>query len=337
MKSLSSDLVSLIIVTYNNEKDIQQCLESLSQQTYQHYEIIIVDNASRDSTLKIIEEFTKINNKITTIRLDSNVGFAKGNNIGLQYAAGRYIALLNPDTEASASWLEALMAVVNNTDNDNYGIYASKLLISSSGLIDSAGDGCTTTGKGYKRGEGLLSSEFQEQEEVFGACGGAMLINKQVIADIGFLDEDFFLIFEDTDFCFRARLAGWRCLFVPKAIVYHKVRTSIGNMSDMAVYYSIRNSNYVWLKNIPTKLLIIYLHEKMLQNIISFFYFGIKHKKLKIYFQANFDVLKSLLSLLNKRRLITKSTIINTKAIYNMLTSIWQKDFLEQKSHKFFK
>ncbi len=326
--------VSIIIVTYNSENIIMSCLLSLLNQTYKDFEIIIVDNASTDLTCNQVTSFE--NSNIKLIRSSVNEGFTGGNIKGLNYVTdeSKYIALLNPDTEAVPTWLGALLYALDK--HNDVGICASKLIAHDTNLIDSAGDGCTTTCKGYKRGEGLPDNMYNKSEYVFGACGGAMLMRRKVIESIGFLDNDFFLIHEDTDFCFRAMLHGWKTLFVPEAIVYHKVRSSIGKMSDMAVYYSIRNSQYVWFKNMPTRLMFKYLPQKIIQDIACFYYFVVKHHKHKPYFQATFDFIQAIPRLLKIRRHIQNNILVNLSAVDQTLTSVWDQDLMRQKKYKLF-
>lgn len=325
---MSEPLVSIIIVTYNNESVIRECLACLSAQLYQNYEVILVDNNSHDGTLNIVEEFSCVQ----VIPSKHNLGFTGGNILGLASAKGEYILLLNPDTEIQSQCLVALVSGI--TTHPEVGLCAAKLINYSSGLIDSAGDGCTTTGRGFKRGEGERSEKYSCQEYVFGACGGAVLIYRQVIEQIGFLDDDFFLIHEDTDFNFRAQLAGWKCLYVPDAVVLHKVRSSIGDMSDIAVYYSIRNSRYVWVKNMPLPLMLKYLHHQFIQEIGAFIFFVIKHHKLKAYCRANFDFVRGIPTLLKKRGAIAKLEKVNNKQLEPLLTSLFQSDLLRAKIKK---
>ena len=327
---MSEPLVSIIIVTYNNENVIRECLQCLATQTYQNVEIILVDNHSRDSTLSIVREFSCV----YVIPSQDNLGFAGGNIRGFGAAQGEYIFLLNPDTEIQSQSLVALIDGI--TTHPEAGLCAAKLINYSTGLIDSAGDGCTTTGRGYKRGDGEDSAQYSCPECVFGACGGAVLIRRQLIEEIDFLDDDFFLIHEDTDFNFRAQLAGWKCLFVPDAVVLHKVRSSIGEMSDMAVYYSIRNSRYVWVKNMPMPLLLKYLHHQILQEIGAFIFFVLKHHKIKAYCQANLDFIKAIPGLLKKRRNIAQLKKVSNQQLEPLLTSLFQADLLKAKFKKIF-
>src|SRR5208283_4510582 len=117
-------------------------------------------------------------------------------------------------------------------------------------------DGYSTFGHAFKRGEGLSASDYAEREYVFGACAGAALYRREMVEQIGFFDEDFFLIFEDTDINFRAQLSGWKCLYVPEAVVYHRVGGSIKNISELAAYHVVRNDKLVKIKNIPALVLL---------------------------------------------------------------------------------
>jgi hypothetical protein len=324
---MSQSLVSIIVVTFNNESVITACLEALSKQSYQKYEVIVVDNCSQDATLDMVEAFSYVH----LIRSKNNSGFTGGNILGLQQAQGEFIVLLNPDTEVSLTWLEELVNSMRS--NPNIGLCASNLLVFGSNITDSAGDGCTTTGRGFKCNEGERQ-QYGQNTYVFGACGGAVMLRRKLIDEIGFLDDDFFLIHEDTDLNFRARLAGWACLFVPKAIVYHKVRSSIGHMSNIAVYYSIRNARFVWVKNMPSALLLKYFHHHVIQELGAFIFFCVKHHKWSAYWQANVDFFKMLPKMLKKRREIKLLKKITNAELEKMLTPVFEYDFLKSKLQK---
>jgi GT2 family glycosyltransferase len=323
--------VSIIIVNYNGLSTILDCLKSLERQTETDYEVIVVDNASVDGSVATIQsQFPEV--KMVTLK--ENRGFTGGNIEGLRHATGIYICLLNPDTEVTNNWLKSLVQGMDR--HPEVGICASKLLVHGSRQIDSAGDGCTTTGRGYKRGEGQNCSFYTSEEYIFGGCGGALLLRKTMIDQIGFLDDDFFLIYEDTDFNFRAQLAGWKCLFVPSAVVYHKVRSSIGTLSDLAVYYSIRNARFVWVKNMSTRLLIKYFHHHLVQEIGSIVYFCLKHQKWRAYFRANVSFLSLLPKMIKKRRAIMENKKVSDRELEQILTPLFQPGLLRQKIRKVF-
>lgn len=324
--------ISIIIVNYNGFKVIKKCIDSILNQSYKNYEIIIVDNNSYDSSISLLKEYE---NKLKIIVLNENKGFAGGNIEGLKYAKGEYIVLLNNDTEVDVNWLKNLIKPM--LDDPEIGICASKMIKYGTNCIDSAGDGCTTTGRGFKIGENEEHEKYTKSRYVFGACAGAVAYRKKMLNEIGFFDDDFFLIHEDTDLNFRAQLAGWKCYYVHSAIVYHKVRSTIGVMSDIAVYYSVRNAEYVWLKNVPLILMMKYFHHKIMQEIGSFVYYCIKHGKYRIYYKAKVDFLLNISSLLKKRKVIQKNRKVTIKYLDQIFTSIFSHEIFIKKLIKIFR
>lgn len=144
----------------------------------------------------------------------------------------------------------------------------------------------------------------------------------------------FFLIHEDTDLNFRMQLAGWKVLFVPHAIVYHRISQSIGHLSDLAIYYSLRNLEFVRIKNISTKLLVKHLPTLMIGSFAEFIYFGIRHRKLKIYLKAKLDVLKNWHQMYSKRKKILRNKKVEDEYIEKILTPVWDTKFLMEKLQK---
>jgi GT2 family glycosyltransferase len=336
VKKSTMPLVSILIVNYNGQGLIINCLRALGEQSFKDFEIIIIDNASADNSLDEIKNYLTgglLSSSVKLISLGKNVGFAAGSVEGLRYACGKYIALLNNDAEADRRWLEELVKAMD-TDPES-GICASKMIVAGSDIIDSAGDGFSTALKGFGVGEGEKSFLFDKRMYVFGSCGGAALYRRKMIEEIGFLDEDFFLIHEDIDLDFRAQLNGWKVLYIPTAIIYHKVRSSIGQMSDMAVYYTLRNSEFVRTKNIPLAIFIRCFPEFVIGILTEFFYFVIKHKRLRLYLKAKIDVIRMLPTMLKKRSIIMKNRKVNYKYLLNIMTPIWQKSFFLKKIKKF--
>jgi hypothetical protein len=324
-------IVSVIIVAFNQKEMLLEAIDSLLKQTYPDVEIIIVDNNSIDGTSDFIK--TK-RPQISYIKSEVNLGFAGGNNLGLEHSNGEYIALLNSDAIAQADWLETLTAAMDT--HPDVGICASKLLVFGTEVIDSAGDGFSANLKGFKRGEGLPARSYGKEEYVFGACAGAALYRRKMLDEIDFFDEDFFLIHEDTDLNFRAQLAGWKVLYVPKAIVNHKVRSTIGSMSDIAIYYTLRNCEFVRLKNIPLVVFLQCLPSYVFGTIADFFYFALRHGKLKLYVKAKTDVIKKLKLMLGKRKKIMRMKRVDNSYIYSMMAPVWNRQFFLTKLKKFF-
>lgn len=312
-------MISIIIVNWNGEKFLEDCFNSLHTQSYKNFEVIFVDNASTDGSLPIAERLASaLNLDIKFVELDRNAGFAEGNNEGLKYSTGQYIALLNTDTVAEKDWLKNLIEAME--ENPEVGICASKLIVVGENVIDSAGDGYSTFGHAFKRGEGNLPQNFIKKEYVFGACAGAALYRGKMIDEIGLFDEDFFLIFEDTDLNFRAQLNGWKCLYVPDAIVYHKVGGSMKNISELAAYFSVRNDKLVKIKNLPVSILFRKLHCLILGEVIWFFYYLI-NGRFMYYLRANFDVLKNLPLYFKKRQKVISLKKVPDRYINTLLTS----------------
>ena len=325
--------VSVIVITFNSSSTIKDCLASLGEQTRKDFEVILVDNNSHDNTSEVVEYIKPVLGfPLKTFYLDRNTGFAGGNHFGLKQAAGGYIALLNPDAMAENFWLEELIKSMDS--HSEVGICASKIIDEKINIIDSAGDIYTPVLRGFKRGEGESSKRFNDQEYIFGACAGAALYRRKMIEEIGFLDKDFFLIHEDTDLNFRAQLSGWKVLYVPTAVVRHKVRSSIGPMSPIAIYYTLRNNELVKIKNIPLGIFLRCIPDFLIGTVIEFVYFVIKHKRLRLYFRAKIDTISMLPRMLKKRSIIMKNRKVSHGYLLNMMTPVWQKDFLITKIKK---
>jgi GT2 family glycosyltransferase len=310
---------SIIIVNWNGKQFLSDCLTALRAQTFADFEVIFVDNASTDASLPLARQMlSTLNLHGKCIELGSNVGFAAGNNEGLKYASGRYVVLLNTDTVAEKDWLAHLAEAMES--HPDVGICASKLVVHGENVIDSAGDGFSTFGHAFKRGEGGPPDCFSEQEYVLGACAGAAMYRREMIQQIGFFDEDFFLIFEDTDLNLRAQLNGWKCLYVPDAIVSHRVGGSMKKISHKASYYAVRNDKIAKIKNLPFPVVIRQLPFLILGEVIWFFYYII-NGRFRYYLKANIDVLKVLPVYMKKRREVMSLKKVPDRYINNLLTS----------------
>jgi len=312
-------MVSIIIVNWNGERLLEDCFNSLSEQTFKNFEVIFVDNSSTDGSLLSAKRLAAaLHLDVKFVELDRNKGFAGGNNEGLKYSSRQYIALLNTDTISEKNWLKNLVGAMEIYPQ--IGICASKLIVDNESGIDSAGDGYSTFGHAFKNGEGSSPQDFSEYRYIFGACAGAALYRREMIQQIGFFDEDFFLIFEDTDLNFRAQLSGWKCLYVPDAIVYHKVGGSIEKIYELAVYYVIRNDKLVKVKNIPFAIFVYKMPCFILGEIIWLAYYMVTGR-FKVYMRANIDVLKNIPISLKKRRKVMNIKKVSNKYIISLLTS----------------
>lgn len=314
--------VSIIIVNWNGRQFLDECLSSLRRQTCADYEIIFVDNGSQDDSINFVQDnFSEVN----ILALDKNLGFTEGNIEGLKVAKGDYICLLNNDTRATSEWLKFLADVM-----DEYlevGMCASKVIIDGTNIINSCGDGMTTAGMGYQIGRGEPIDRYTKKEYIFGGYGAAMMYRKKMLDEIGFFDDSFFMIYEEDDLSFRAQLAGWKCLYVPQAVVYHKVSASIKRTSTISVYHMARNIEWLWIKNMPTYFIFRYLHHKIIQELIEFCYF-LFIGRLKAYLKGKIDAAITLPVTIKKRKEIQTNKRVSNKYLNNIISSMWPVVFL---------
>jgi GT2 family glycosyltransferase len=313
-------------VNWNGERLLHSCLTALARQSYLDREIIVVDNGSTDSS---VANARKAFSSFRIIELTENKGFTGGNSEALKIARGEFIALINNDCRADDVWCERLLAPMLN--DSTIGICASKLLFDRGHTINSVGDGLTAAAVGFNRGLGEKLPCYTEPEMVFGACGAAVLYRQRMLEEIGFLDEDFFLYDEDTDLSFRAQLAGWKCVYVPDAIVYHKGNATSGRLSDTHAYYHTRNLEFVWIKNMPLGLILRFAHHKVLQEIGSFCYLCLRHGKWWPYFRAKFDALRMLPRMWKKRRTIQGRRRVSNAYLRSLMTSMLSVEFAKKK------
>lgn len=290
-------IVSFIIVNWNGKLFLKQCIDAISRQSNHDFEIIVIDNGSTDGSAAFIEESYP---QVMLVKLDRNYGFTGGNIEGLCHANGRYVALINNDAILPCDWLQ-LMIDAFNTDT-KIGFCSSRIVIAGTNQIDSAGDTFTTAFTGTKIGELHDMKEFAERRFIPGACAAAVIYKREMLDDIGFLDDNFFLNHEDTDLNLRAWLAGWKCLYIPEAVVEHSVSTTIGKFSETSVYYFARNSLWVWIKNTPTYFLFRYLHHRIAYELASLAFFCFIAHHWRPFLRGKYHSLKGLPRMFRKRK-----------------------------------
>ena len=306
--------VSIIIVNWNGKKFLADCLDGLKQQTYKDFSVLIVDNGSNDGSPEFVQTHYP---EVRIITLSRNLGFAVANNIAIQSVQTKYVALLNNDAVPHPAWLAALVNVLEN--HFDAGLVASKMLFyDNRNVVDRAGDEYTAAGAGNLRGRGEPSENFNNLELVFGACAGAALYRKLMLDDIGLFDEDFFLLYEDVDLSFRAQLEGYKCLYVPDAIVYHKASSSIGDDSAISVYYSHRNLEWVYIQNMPAGLVKKTIVKHLIYNVGSLIFFVFRGRG-KDFLRAKWDAVMGLKRALDKRRQTQSRKKVSDEYIWNLL------------------
>ena len=244
-------------------------MSALLAQTYSFYEIILVDNGSDDGSVDFVAERFP---EVRIIENGENLGFAAGNNVAIRVARGDYIVTLNNDTRAEPDWLEELVKVAET--DPKIGMCASKMLFYyHTGVLNSTGIGLDIAGIAWDRRGGERDDGLErEPVEVFGPCAGAALYRREMLDEVGLFDEDFFVYHEDVDLAWRARSRGWRCMYNPRAIVYH-VHSATG-LEGSAFKNRLLGRNKIWtmVKNYPFPQIFLFLPLIAFYDLASVFY-----------------------------------------------------------------
>ncbi|MBW6503937.1 glycosyltransferase family 2 protein [bacterium] len=249
--SSNSPLFSVIILNWNGRHLLEECLDSVSSQSFRDFETIVVDNGSTDGSVDWLKD--RFGDAVLTVALPSNLGFAGGNNAGIRVARGSYVILLNNDTAADPRWLAALADAVRR--HPDAGMFTPKILnFYRRDEIDNTGHLIYLDG--LARGRDRLEKDggrFNEEGETLWPSGCAGVYKREMLDRIGLLDESFFAYGEDVDLGLRARWAGWPCFYVPTAVVYHKYSATTGAYSPQKAFLVERNRIWILFKNFPAR------------------------------------------------------------------------------------
>jgi len=246
---INAPLASVIIPNWNGIELLRACLGSLRHQTIDSFEVIVVDNHSTDDSVAVLHhEFPEV----TVLALPKNVGFTGGCNAGLLAAHGRYLVLLNNDTEVEPEWLEKLTRGLSL--HPEAGIATSRIMLyNPRGVLNAAGDIYRRNGVPDSRGVWqAYGPDYATEAWVFGGSGGAMALRREMLAETGLFDESFFMWCEDVDLSWRCQLLGWKCIYIPDAVIYHHLSATGGG--PLASYYVGRNTLWVIARNMPPAL-----------------------------------------------------------------------------------
>lgn len=306
--------VLIIIINYRRSEDTLKCLNSVLASSYKDYKIILIDNASKDDSVEKILKWINKNdsvlsqnekthfsdqkivnsifsgNKIEFILSKENYGFAGANNIGMSYAIENgydYVLLLNNDTIVKADFIEPFIELAES--DSSIGIVGGKALSPKNNSVISAG-GKMNWLRGF--GNNMIENEKWDLAcEVEFVSGCQMLIKKEVLETVGYLSEQYFLYYEDVDYCFRSREKGWKVYYEPKSIIWHNESTSTGYGSPSRYFYLTR-ARIIFNKIYNKKYFIIftiYLSILQVYRIIKWFFSGkIEHVKAAILSQLAF-------------------------------------------------
>lgn len=312
-------LVSILIVNYNGSEVLAPCLSSLEKSFYPDFEVIVVDNGSTDNSVKMINKNHK---KVILVEAGKNLGFASGNNLALESARGKYVVLLNGDTEVEPYWLSKLVDFAEKTPDG--GVFTPKVLFfEDKNTINSAGGLCDIYGFSPLRGTFEKDmGQYDNSETIFYAHGAAMMVRKEVINKIGFLDDSYFIYHDEFDFCWRAWLSGYKVYYVPGSIVYHKLMKRLFYTKEKLAkrqFLVKKNRIRTLIKNHKNPLLILLaLFVGILISFVELFYY--------ILFKGDFESPKGILQgfwwnikvlpdTLKKRKAVQKLYCVSEKEV----------------------
>ncbi len=249
--------VAVVIVNWNRRDLLRNCLNSLRSQRGVPFEVVVVDNGSEDgSASMVIQEFGNCPDlRVRLVRNEQNRGFCAANNQGIAASGGQFVALLNNDAEADDGWLAALRRCFEH--GADIGMAASKILVyEDPRRIDKAGHLIYPDGQNRGRGSGEVDAgQYDQVEEVLWPDGCAAMYRREMLHEIGGFDEDFFAYADDAELGLRARIAGWKCLYTPDAVVRHHRGSTLGVASSRRLALIERNRVLLAAKLFPWSLL----------------------------------------------------------------------------------
>lgn len=275
--------VSIISINYNGAGVTCELLESLKKVTYPNYEVIIVDNASQEDASSIIKNHPWV----TFISSDVNLGFAGGNNLGLNAAKGDYFLLLNNDTEVDPGFIEP---IVERMEHDKFiGITSPKIIFHHSpGIIQFAGFNPINryTGRGNSIGFGQKDiGQYNQSHEISRAHGAAMMISRHAVEKVGLMADLFFLYYEEMDYCERIKKVGFTIWYEAGSTIYHKESMSTGKGSTLKTYYLTRNRLLYQRRNVQGA--------QFLFSILFFTFISIPKNSILYLLKGKLDMLKA--------------------------------------------
>jgi GT2 family glycosyltransferase len=302
--------VTAVVLNYNGRPLLEVILPSLASQSYRRFEVLVVDNGSRDDSMSYLSEHWP---DVEVVTIPDNIGVAAALNRGVAGARREFVALLNNDLELEPDWLEAMRAGLDR--HPEAAAVACKLRsYQDRERLDGAGDVLTRSLTAYRRGHGELDhGQYDSEQEVFAATAGGGLYRAAVLAQVGPFDESFFAYYEDVDWGLRAQLAGLRSWYIPTAVAYHMGSHTTGGDSN-PYYYEIhrRNTLAVLIKDVPARVLLRNAHSILHHHALGLVY-SARAGMLRVHLRAIFRALRAAPGWLRARRRILGSRAIDAR------------------------
>lgn len=295
---LAPPLVAIVIPNWNGRHYLEACLPTLFAQDFKDFEVYVVDNASTDASVEFVRTHFP---QVRLIENGANVGLCKANNQGILATRAEFVMMLNNDTEVEPACVGRLVRAMQS--HPDIGMCATKMLLTDQqDMIESAGIVIDKAGIAW----GLESGDINRGGEtgvvpVFGACGGAALYRRSMLLDIGLFDEDFFVYLEDADVAWRGQWAGWRCVYVPGAVVYHAHSATIKEGSPFKTRLLGRNKVWMVCKNYPFPHLLWYSPLILLYELMALGY-ALLSGRGRDFLKGRIEAFRQMPSMLTKRR-----------------------------------
>ncbi|MBI2196562.1 glycosyltransferase family 2 protein [Candidatus Daviesbacteria bacterium] len=313
---------SVIIPNWNGRKLLEDCFNSLAEQTFEDFEIILVDNGSTDNSLEYVKNHFP---RVRVISLGKNFGFARAINEGVRASNAEYVVFLNNDTSVDKKFLEELVECADSHP-EVVSVNSKLLNFYDKELIDGVGILINEVGQARSIGwREKDKGQYDSEQYIFGATGGASLFRREDFIKVGLpaggFDEKYFLYSEEVDFAFRAQFLGYKSIYCPQAIVYHKHKATSRKLPAHIEYWQFRNMTQTIIKDFPAG--ILFKNWRWLKIIlvhINTIFYQLKNGFWWPPFSADLWILFHLPQLLHERKRIQSSRKVSDEYIESFLT-----------------
>lgn len=266
-------IATVVIPNLNGMRYLKDCLDSLMMQSRQDFSVILIDNGSEDGSADYVESHYP---EVIVRRFGTNTGFCRAVNEGIRMSNTPYVVLLNNDTVCDTAFMEKLVGAIEKDENC-FSCAAKMVRMDDPERMDNGGDYYCAFGWAYALGKGKPARKYAKQREIFSACAAAAIYRRAVFDEIGLFDEVHFAYLEDVDVAYRARIAGYRNLYIPEAVVRHVGSATSGSVyNEFKIRYSSRNSIYLIYKNMPLLQILLNLPLLAAGFLIKMFFFAQK-------------------------------------------------------------
>lgn len=304
--------VTVAIPTYNGRPLLEALLPSLAGQSFSDFATVVVDDCSTDDSLAYLKASWP---QAKVVKLPRRGGVTAAMNACIDNAPTELVLLLNNDIELAPDCLAQLVSALDR--HPQAASATPKMLdFADRGVLDGAGDLLTWRGGGGRRGHGERDDgRYDVEEEVFGPCGGAALYRRSALDAVGRFDESYFAYYEDLDWAFRARLAGFGCRYVPSAVLFHRGSATLGRgITDFNGYHLWRNPIWLIAKCFPAATLLRHA-PAIARGQLGNLYTAARHGKLGVWLRAMRDALRGLPTALRKRRVVQRTRVVSLREL----------------------